>query len=127
MRAARVALRSAAPLAAGGVSGRVPREVERFSRYSPSPLSIQQFLDFGSSNGCERTSFAFLRQELPVRLANILREIDLLPDQLLSTPSVQLYSVQNMVEKTIAKYMVRGQRSKMKKSSDMTLPIHESV
>ncbi|EMP33940.1 [Pyruvate dehydrogenase [lipoamide]] kinase isozyme 4, partial [Chelonia mydas] len=44
----------------------------------------------GSSNGCERTSFAFLRQELPVRLANILREIDLLPNQLLSTPSVQL-------------------------------------
>ncbi|XP_073189993.1 pyruvate dehydrogenase kinase, isozyme 4 isoform X1 [Lepidochelys kempii] len=90
MGAARVTLRSAAPLAAGGVSSPVPREVERFSRYSPSPLSIKQFLDFGSSNGCERTSFAFLRQELPVRLANILREIDLLPNQLLSTPSVQL-------------------------------------
>ncbi|XP_034616379.1 pyruvate dehydrogenase kinase, isozyme 4 isoform X2 [Trachemys scripta elegans] len=101
MRAARVALRSAAPLAAGGVSSRVPREVERFSRYSPSPLSIKQFLDFGSSNGCERTSFAFLRQELPVRLANILREIDLLPDQLLSTPSVQLvksWYVQSLME-----------------------------
>ncbi|XP_042712896.1 pyruvate dehydrogenase kinase, isozyme 4 isoform X1 [Chrysemys picta bellii] len=101
MRAARVALRSAAPLAAGGVSSRVPREVERFSRYSPSPLSIKQFLDFGSSNGCERTSFAFLRQELPVRLANILREIDLLPDQLLSTPSVQLvksWYIQSLME-----------------------------
>ncbi|XP_039380273.1 pyruvate dehydrogenase kinase, isozyme 4 [Mauremys reevesii] len=101
MRAARVALRSAAPLAAGGVSGRVPREVERFSRYSPSPLSIQQFLDFGSSNGCERTSFAFLRQELSVRLANILREIDLLPGQLLSTPSVQLvksWYIQSLME-----------------------------
>ncbi|NXF34532.1 PDK4 kinase, partial [Nyctibius bracteatus] len=95
MKAARIALRTAAPLAGatGGSSssrGRLPREVEQFSRFSPSPLSIKQLLDFGSTNGCERTSFAFLRQELPVRFANILREIDLLPDKLLSTPSVQL-------------------------------------
>uniref|UniRef100_H2ZZH4 Protein-serine/threonine kinase n=1 Tax=Latimeria chalumnae TaxID=7897 RepID=H2ZZH4_LATCH len=44
----------------------------------------------GSSNGCEKTSFVFLRQELPVRLANIMKEINILPDKLLSTPSVQL-------------------------------------
>ena len=43
-----------------------------------------------SSNACEKTSFTFLRQELPVRLANILKEINLLPDRVLSTPSVQL-------------------------------------
>uniref|UniRef100_A0A493TY44 Protein-serine/threonine kinase n=2 Tax=Anas TaxID=8835 RepID=A0A493TY44_ANAPP len=100
MKAARIALRTAAPLAGAGSgsagrggsssSSRLPREVEQFSRFSPSPLSIKQLLDFGSTNGCERTSFAFLRQELPVRFANILREIDLLPDRLLSTPSVQL-------------------------------------
>ncbi|XP_066571593.1 pyruvate dehydrogenase kinase, isozyme 4 [Amia ocellicauda] len=68
----------------------VPGQVERFSRYSPSPLSMKQFLDFGSSNACEKTSFVFLRQELPVRLANIMKEIDFLPDKLLSTPSLQL-------------------------------------
>ncbi|XP_026087368.1 pyruvate dehydrogenase (acetyl-transferring) kinase isozyme 2, mitochondrial-like isoform X2 [Carassius auratus] len=32
----------------------------------------------------------FLRQELPVRLANIMKEIDFLPDKLLSTPSLKL-------------------------------------
>uniref|UniRef100_A0A8D3DNR4 Protein-serine/threonine kinase n=1 Tax=Scophthalmus maximus TaxID=52904 RepID=A0A8D3DNR4_SCOMX len=51
---------------------------------------MKQFLDFGSENACEKTSFAFLRQELPVRLANIMKEINLLPDNLLRTPSVSL-------------------------------------
>lgn len=68
----------------------IPKYIERFSKFSPSPLSMKQFLDFGSANGCEKTSFMFLRQELPVRLANIMREIDILPDPLLGTPSVQL-------------------------------------
>lgn len=44
----------------------------------------------GSENACERTSFVFLRQELPVRLANILKEIYILPDGLVNTSSVQL-------------------------------------
>ncbi|XP_022358894.1 pyruvate dehydrogenase kinase, isozyme 4 isoform X1 [Enhydra lutris kenyoni] len=87
MKAARFVMRSAGSLSSAGL---VPREVEHFSRYSPSPLSIKQLLDFGSENACERTSFAFLRQELPVRLANILKEIDILPDQLVNTSSVQL-------------------------------------
>lgn len=44
----------------------------------------------GSENACVKTSFNFLRQELPVRLANIMKEINLLPDNLLRTPSVRL-------------------------------------
>ncbi|XP_063077725.1 pyruvate dehydrogenase (acetyl-transferring) kinase isozyme 2, mitochondrial [Engraulis encrasicolus] len=68
----------------------VPRHVEHFSKFSPSPISMKQFLDFGSSNACEKTSFVFLRQELPVRLSNIMKEINLLPDRLLTTPSVQM-------------------------------------
>ncbi|XP_032820853.1 pyruvate dehydrogenase (acetyl-transferring) kinase isozyme 2, mitochondrial-like [Petromyzon marinus] len=68
----------------------LPRQLEHYSKFSPSPLSIKQFIDFGSRNACERTSYVFLRQELPVRLANIMKEINLLPDNLLSTPSVQL-------------------------------------
>ncbi|XP_040328546.1 pyruvate dehydrogenase kinase, isozyme 4 isoform X2 [Prionailurus bengalensis] len=87
MKAARFVMRSAGSLSGASL---VPREVEHFSRYSPSPLSMKQLLDFGSENACERTSFAFLRQELPVRLANILKEIDILPDRLVNTSSVQL-------------------------------------
>ncbi|XP_068275012.1 pyruvate dehydrogenase kinase, isozyme 2 isoform X2 [Nyctibius grandis] len=68
----------------------VPTYIEHFSKFSPSPLSMKQFLDFGSTNACEKTSFAFLRQELPVRLSNIMKEINLLPDRVLRTPSVQL-------------------------------------
>ncbi|XP_017550516.1 pyruvate dehydrogenase kinase, isozyme 4 [Pygocentrus nattereri] len=68
----------------------IPKQVDRFSKFSPSPLSMKQFIDFGSANACEKTSFMFLRQELPVRLANIMKEIDFLPDKLISTPSVQL-------------------------------------
>ncbi|XP_056596983.1 pyruvate dehydrogenase kinase, isozyme 4 [Triplophysa dalaica] len=68
----------------------IPKQVDRFSKYSPSPLSMKQFIDFGSANACEKTSFKFLRQELPVRLANIMKEIDFLPDKLLSTPSLKL-------------------------------------
>uniref|UniRef100_A0A2K5C2G0 Protein-serine/threonine kinase n=1 Tax=Aotus nancymaae TaxID=37293 RepID=A0A2K5C2G0_AOTNA len=68
----------------------VPKQIERYSRFSPSPLSIKQFLDFGRDNACEKTSYMFLRKELPVRLANTMREVNLLPDDLLNRPSVGL-------------------------------------
>uniref|UniRef100_A0A669EHP3 Protein-serine/threonine kinase n=1 Tax=Oreochromis niloticus TaxID=8128 RepID=A0A669EHP3_ORENI len=78
-----------------------PKHIEHFSKFSPSPLSMKQFLDFGSINACEKTSFAFLRQELPVRLSNIMKEINLLPDKLLTTPSVKMvqgWYVQSLME-----------------------------
>lgn len=57
---------------------------------SPAPPPVPPVPPPGSSNACEKTSFAFLRQELPVRLSNIMKEINLLPDRVLRTPSVQL-------------------------------------
>uniref|UniRef100_A0A8C3B2E1 Protein-serine/threonine kinase n=1 Tax=Cyclopterus lumpus TaxID=8103 RepID=A0A8C3B2E1_CYCLU len=80
---------------------RVPKHIEHFSKFSPSPLSMKQFLDFGSINACEKTSFAFLRQELPVRLSNIMKEINLLPNRLLTTASVQTvqsWYIQSLME-----------------------------
>ncbi|KAJ3608897.1 hypothetical protein NHX12_023425 [Muraenolepis orangiensis] len=53
-----------------------------------SLLSTEQ--STGSTDACEKTSFVFLRQELPVRLANIMKEINFLPDKLLGTPSLRL-------------------------------------
>uniref|UniRef100_A0A4W4F0D7 Protein-serine/threonine kinase n=1 Tax=Electrophorus electricus TaxID=8005 RepID=A0A4W4F0D7_ELEEL len=68
----------------------VSSKIEYYSRFSPSPLSIKQFLEFGRDNACEKTSYMFLRKELPVRLANTMREVNLLPDRLVSQPSVKL-------------------------------------
>ncbi|KAI3365477.1 hypothetical protein L3Q82_010564 [Scortum barcoo] len=79
----------------------VPKHIEHFSKFSPSPLSMKQFIDFGSINACEKTSFVFLRQELPVRLSNIMKEINLLPDKLLTTQSVQMvqsWYIQSLLE-----------------------------
>ncbi|KAG5843693.1 pyruvate dehydrogenase (acetyl-transferring) kinase isozyme 3, mitochondrial [Anguilla rostrata] len=76
-------------------------KIEYYSRFSPSPLSIKQFLDFGQENACEKTSYMFLRKELAVRLANTMREVNLLPDNLLSQPSVKLvqtWYMQSFVE-----------------------------
>ncbi|EFA06557.2 [Pyruvate dehydrogenase (acetyl-transferring)] kinase, mitochondrial-like Protein [Tribolium castaneum] len=58
-----------------------------YSQFNPSPLSIKKFIDFGL-NASEQKSFIFLRKELPVRLANIMKEIALLPENLLRMPSV---------------------------------------
>lgn len=50
----------------------VPGQVDFYARFSPSPLSMKQFLVLGS---VKKTSFMFLWQELPVRLANIMKEM----------------------------------------------------
>ncbi|XP_063698423.1 pyruvate dehydrogenase (acetyl-transferring) kinase, mitochondrial isoform X2 [Culicoides brevitarsis] len=69
----------------------ISKMLDFYSQFNPSPLSIKQFTDFGI-NACEKKSFTFLRKELPVRLANIMKEIALLPDNLLKQPSVNLVS-----------------------------------
>jgi len=65
----------------------VAKILDFYSQFNPSPLSIKKFIDFGL-NACEGKSYIFLRKELPVRLANIMKEIALLPENLLRMPSV---------------------------------------
>ncbi|XP_049701296.2 pyruvate dehydrogenase (acetyl-transferring) kinase, mitochondrial [Helicoverpa armigera] len=74
---------------AGAIFSNVTKMLDFYSQFNPSPLSIKQFIDFGL-NACESKSFLFLRKELPVRLANIMKEIALLPENLLRMPSVGL-------------------------------------
>ncbi|ESP03088.1 hypothetical protein LOTGIDRAFT_111147 [Lottia gigantea] len=64
--------------------------LDHYSQYNPMPLSMKNFIDFGNKTGCQEASFQFLRKELPVRMANIMKEIKLLPDHLLTMPSVRL-------------------------------------
>lgn len=55
-----------------------------------SRLVLSSVLILGTKTGTETSSFEFLRQELPVRLANIMKEINLLPENLQQMPSVAM-------------------------------------
>ena len=66
--------------------------LDHYSKFNPSPLTIKQFMDFGQT-ASEEESFIFLRNEIPVRLSNIIKEINLLPSNLLQMPSVLILQV----------------------------------
>ena len=66
--------------------------LETYSTYNPVPLSIKDFMNFGQT-ATEEESFNFLRKEFPVRLSNIMKEINLLPANLLEMPSVTTLQV----------------------------------
>ncbi|CAG0919485.1 unnamed protein product [Notodromas monacha] len=94
----------------------IGRMLEYYSQFNPSPLSIKQFIDFGL-NATERTSFNFLRLELPVRLANIMAEIQLLPEHLLAMPSfldtlVKIRNRHSSVVETMAQGVIELKESK---------------
>ena len=59
---------------------------------------IYVYFYFKGRSANEVRSFEFLRKELPVRLANIMQEINLLPENLIRMPSVHL--VQNWYVKS---------------------------
>jgi len=61
--------------------------LDHYSQFNPRPLTIKQFIEFGQT-ATEEESFTFLKTEIPVRLANIMKEINLLPGNLLQMPSV---------------------------------------
>lgn len=111
------------------------QQVDRYSRYSPSPLSVQQFLDFGTSSDAknEFRSVEYLRYELPTRLANMLKEMNRLPKELLETQSFQ--RVKHMYEETLNEVLLyeksdvenENVRSQFTNSLQSILNRHRSV
>lgn len=73
------------------LAGKYAEQFVRYGAYSPTPLSLKKLTSFGKV-GSPVKSAVFLCDELPVRLANIMQEIHLLPDQLIQTPSASLVS-----------------------------------
>lgn len=99
------------------------KQIEQYAKFNPSPLSIKKFIDFGEfalktvslslmkpclpycssfdfsgRSASDKDSFLFLRKELPVRLANMMQEMQLLPENLLRMPSISL--VQSWYERS---------------------------
>eukprot|EP00095_Tigriopus_kingsejongensis_P000220 snap_masked-scaffold55_size446313-processed-gene-1.5 protein:Tk00220 transcript:snap_masked-scaffold55_size446313-processed-gene-1.5-mRNA-1 annotation:"PREDICTED:" len=86
--AGRLRLRSgAAPMST--YSAKTIEQYRKYAEYSPSPVSLSHFLHFGEKEP-ESRSYSFLHREIPVRLANMMQEIELLPDELLRQHSCKL-------------------------------------
>ena len=69
--------------------------LDNYAQFNPVPLSLEQFIEFGV-RAAETESYHFLKKELPVRFANIMKEMNLLPASLLQMPSVQTLQVSVM-------------------------------
>ena len=63
-------------------------KMEFYSKFSPTSVTLSHFLDHSSGGGTVEDSFLFLRREIPVRLANMMMELEvslITHDLLLST------------------------------------------
>jgi len=56
-------------------------QLDRYSRYTPAPISIKKLLEHGRVHD-PQGSFLFLQKEIPTRLANMIMELKLLPEDL---------------------------------------------
>lgn len=68
--------------------------LDAYCVYNPSPVTLKQLVDFGRA-APEEESFNFVKKEVPVRMANIMKEINLLPTNLLQMPSVVCLQVRH--------------------------------
>ena len=68
------------------------KTLDNYAQFNPSPLTMQQMLEFGQT-ATELESYQFLKREVPVRLSNIMKEVNLLPSSLLQMPSIILLQV----------------------------------
>ncbi|CAF2981012.1 unnamed protein product [Rotaria sp. Silwood2] len=64
------------------------RIVDHYAQYPPTGLTMKRIIEF-AREGDAQQSFLFLRNELPVRLASMMKEMGHLPPRLLEMPSVK--------------------------------------
>ena len=50
--------------------------MEDYSMFVPTSVTMSHFLDHQDGGGTEEKSYAFLRNEIPVRIANIMKELE---------------------------------------------------
>ena len=50
--------------------------MDTYSKFNPTSTTISHLLDHQDGGGFEEVSFEFLRNEIPVRIANIMRELE---------------------------------------------------
>jgi pyruvate dehydrogenase kinase 2/3/4 len=70
------------------VESSVWSKVVEYSKYRPTPLSIENFLEHGQRS-TPKVSYKFMKQEVPTRLAGLLLEFNLLPPILLKQAAIQ--------------------------------------
>ncbi|CAF1063273.1 unnamed protein product [Adineta ricciae] len=62
--------------------------VDHYAQYPPTGLTMKKIVEF-AREGDAHQSFLFLRSELPIRLASMMKEMNHLPSRLLDMPSVE--------------------------------------
>eukprot|EP01134_Creolimax_fragrantissima_P000090 CFRG0090T1 len=70
----------------------VQERIDEYATYRQTSVSIKQFTDFGKDRSLQSglNSCKFLRSELPIRLAHMIKEIDDIPAPLLNSAPVQM-------------------------------------
>ena len=53
-------------------------KMDFYSKFTPTSVTLSHFLDHSSGGGSVEDSFVFLRREIPVRLANMMMELEVL-------------------------------------------------
>jgi len=100
----------------------IEAKIDYYSQFNPSPLSVNQFVNFGKTATSDG-SYLFLRQELPVRLANIMKEFRLLPDRLQESPSLNL--VKDLYRQSFVQLLEYEEQDKHNRFTDALVSIRD--
>jgi pyruvate dehydrogenase kinase 2/3/4 len=70
------------------INQEIAEKLKTYSAMTPTSLSISELLEHGRRK-CKKESFQFLRMCLPIRLANMIMELQFLPPELTRQPQFQ--------------------------------------